>query len=47
MTEFGMAISNKYEGERVCGSIGIPLKGIEAILVDDDHNIITEENVPG
>jgi acyl-coenzyme A synthetase/AMP-(fatty) acid ligase len=41
MTEFGMGLSNKYDGVRVCGSIGIPLPGVEAIVVDDDNNIIT------
>lgn len=32
MTEFGMALSNPYRGERVPGTVGFPLPGMEARL---------------
>ena len=35
MTEIGMALSNPYRGERVPGSVGTPLPGVETRLVDD------------
>ncbi|MGH7502763.1 MAG: acyl-CoA synthetase [Longimicrobiales bacterium] len=34
MTEIGMALSNPLEGERVAGTVGTPLGGVEARLVD-------------
>ena len=36
MTEIGMGLSNPYRGERVPGSVGTPLPGVEVRLVDDD-----------
>ena len=36
MTEIGMALSNPYRGERVPGSVGNPLPGVETRLVDED-----------
>lgn len=36
MTEIGMALSNPLHGERRPGSVGMPLPGVEARLVDDD-----------
>jgi malonyl-CoA/methylmalonyl-CoA synthetase len=47
MTEIGMGISNPYNGERRAGHVGQPLPGVEAKLFDEEHNLITEENVPG
>ena len=38
MTEIGMALSNPLRGERVSGSVGIPLPGVEVQLVGDDAN---------
>jgi malonyl-CoA/methylmalonyl-CoA synthetase len=38
MTEIGMALSNPYEGERVPGSVGKPLPGVEARLVDESDD---------
>jgi len=35
MTEIGMALSNPYRGERVPGSVGAPLPGVEVRLVDE------------
>jgi malonyl-CoA/methylmalonyl-CoA synthetase len=36
MTEIGMALSTPYDGERVPGTVGTPLPGVEVRLVDDD-----------
>ena len=38
MTEIGMALSNPLKGERVPGSVGIPLPQVEVRLVDDNGN---------
>jgi len=38
MTEIGMALSNPYHGERVPGSVGTPLPGVEVRLVTDDDS---------
>ncbi|MGH8870707.1 MAG: acyl-CoA synthetase [Acidimicrobiia bacterium] len=35
MTEIGMGLSNPYQGERIPGSVGTPLPGVEACLVDE------------
>lgn len=35
MTEIGMALSNPVEGERVAGTVGMPLPGVEVRLVDE------------
>jgi len=35
MTEIGMGLSNSYRGERIPGSVGTPLPGVEVRLVDD------------
>ena len=43
MTEIGMALSNSYRGERVPGSVGRPLPGVEVHLVDERG----EEVAPG
>ena len=36
MTEIGMAISNPYRGQRVPGSVGRPLPGVEVRLTGED-----------
>jgi malonyl-CoA/methylmalonyl-CoA synthetase len=36
MTEIGMALSNPLRGERVPGSVGTPLPGVDVQLVGDD-----------
>jgi len=43
MTEIGMALSNPYHGERIPGSVGKPLPGVEVRLVDESG----EEVFPG
>lgn len=40
MTEIGMGLSNPYHGERVPGSVGAPLPGVEARLVDDRAEVV-------
>ena len=40
MTEIGMALSNPYRGERVPGSVGTPLPGVEVRLVDEDDQAV-------
>jgi malonyl-CoA/methylmalonyl-CoA synthetase len=47
MTEIGMALSNPLHGERRPGFVGGPLPGVEARLVDESDNEITEEGKPG
>ena len=36
MTEIGMGLSNPYRGERIPGSVGMPLPDVEVRLVGDD-----------
>ena len=36
MTETGMNISNPYDGDRVAGTVGLPLPGVEARVVDPE-----------
>ena len=43
MTEIGMALSNPYRGQRIPGSVGKPLPGVEVRLVDESG----DEVVPG
>ena len=38
MTEAGMITSNPYEGERVAGTVGFPLPGVEIRVCDDSGN---------
>lgn len=40
MTEIGMGLSNPYSGERIPGSVGTPLPGVEVRLVDEDENAV-------
>lgn len=40
MTEIGMALSNSYRGERVPGSVGTPLPGVEVRLVDENDDLL-------
>jgi malonyl-CoA/methylmalonyl-CoA synthetase len=47
MTEIGMAISNRYRGERRPGSVGAPLPGVEVRLKTETGDIVTGEDEPG
>jgi malonyl-CoA/methylmalonyl-CoA synthetase len=46
MTEIGMALSNPLEGERVPGSVGAPLPGVEVQLVDE-RGVAVAPGMPG
>ncbi len=41
MTESGMITSNPYDGERVPGTVGFALPGVEARVADDDGNEVS------
>ena len=41
MTEIGMGLSNPYRGERIPGSVGMPLPGVEVRLVGDDRSEVS------
>jgi malonyl-CoA/methylmalonyl-CoA synthetase len=43
MTEIGMALSNPLEGERVPGSVGAPLPGVEVQLVDEQGETVASD----
>ncbi|MFQ5773884.1 MAG: malonyl-CoA synthase [Kiloniellaceae bacterium] len=40
MTETGMNTSNPLEGERIAGTVGFPLPGVEARVADEHGNIV-------
>jgi malonyl-CoA/methylmalonyl-CoA synthetase len=42
MTEIGMGLSNPYQGERVPGSVGTPLPGVEVRLVDEQDSPVPD-----
>jgi malonyl-CoA/methylmalonyl-CoA synthetase len=42
MTEIGMGLSNPYSGERIAGSVGTPLPGVEVRLVDEKDSPVAE-----
>lgn len=42
MTEIGMGLSNPYDGERIPGSVGTPLPGVEVRLVDENEREVPE-----
>jgi len=45
MSEALMIMSNPYEGERRAGSVGPPLPGVSARIVDDDGVVLGENEV--
>ncbi len=47
MTEIGMGLSNPYRGERIPGSVGMPLPGVEVRLVGDDDGSDVSGHEPG
>jgi malonyl-CoA/methylmalonyl-CoA synthetase len=47
MTEIGMALSNPYEGERVAGSVGFELPGVQIDLVDDELRVRSPQMFSG
>jgi malonyl-CoA/methylmalonyl-CoA synthetase len=42
MTEIGMALSNRYEGPRIPGSVGVPLPGVTVEVTDDDGRPVSD-----
>ncbi|MCA9736420.1 MAG: AMP-binding protein, partial [Gemmatimonadetes bacterium] len=46
MTEIGMGLSNPLHGERRPGTVGMPLPGVAARLVDE-HGLPLDEGSPG
>lgn len=40
MTETGMNASNPVDGERLAGTVGLPLPGVSARIVDAENNVI-------
>jgi len=42
MTEIGMALSNPLHGERVPGSVGVPLPGVQVRLVEMDIDAVND-----
>ena len=46
MTEIGMGLSNPLHGERLPGSVGLPLPGVEVRVVDDEMKDVSP-GVPG
>lgn len=42
MTEIGMGLSNPYDGERIPGSVGTPLPGVEVRLIDEGDGVVPE-----
>lgn len=47
MTEIGMGLSNPRLGERLAGTVGQPLPGVEVRLVDEAGHTLTDERQPG
>ena len=42
MTETGMNTSNPVDGDRLAGTVGLPLPGVSARIVDDENNVIEQ-----
>ena len=45
MTETGMNTSNPVDGERLAGTVGLPLPGVEARIVDENNQILENMEV--
>jgi len=45
MTETGMNTSNPVEGDRIAGTVGLPLPGVEARIVDENNQAVKNNNV--
>lgn len=47
MTEIGMALSNPYDGERLPGTVGQPLPGVDLRLKSEQGDIVNADGEPG
>jgi len=47
MTETGMNTSNPVDGERIPGTVGLPLPGVSVRVVDDDDRVVAAGTVGG
>ena len=45
MTETGMNTSNPVDGERLAGTVGLPLPGVEARIVDENNQTVENTQV--
>ena len=45
MTETGMNTSNPLEGERIAGTVGLPLPGVEARIVDENNQLVKNNDI--
>lgn len=45
MTETGMNTSNPVEGKRIAGTVGMPLPGVEARIVDENNQSVKDKGV--
>jgi malonyl-CoA/methylmalonyl-CoA synthetase len=46
-TEFGFALSNRYEGPRYAGTVGFPLPGVEVRLADPNTGTLVDAGATG
>ncbi|MCK4865314.1 MAG: malonyl-CoA synthase [Gammaproteobacteria bacterium] len=45
MTETGMNTSNPLKGDRIAGTVGLPLPGVEARIVDENNQAVKNNSV--
>lgn len=45
MTETGMNTSNPLEGKRIAGTVGLPLPGVEARIIDENNQTVKGDTV--
>ena len=45
MSETTMLTSNPYDGERIAGTVGEPLPGVELRIVDEDGDVIADDSI--
>lgn len=45
MTETNMNVSNPYDGDRIAGTVGVPLPGVELRIADHDGNAMAQGEI--